>query len=75
MRHLPLDQLDAARNRGEVGQVIGNMRTLGTARQQQAGEPYWIDDIVGTGLPGQELIVICANHHADWDVGSKVAYG
>src|SRR5690606_20703723 len=55
--HWSLDQLHAAIDGSEIGQVIGDVRALRAAGEEQAGEAHRIDHVVGTRLPRQQLVV------------------
>ena len=74
-QHRPLDQLDLAVDRGEVGEVVGDVRALRAAGEQQAGEAHRVDHIVGAGLLREQLVVGGADHHADRHLGREVLDG
>ena len=73
--HLAFDQMDAARNAGEVGEIFADMFALGAAGQQQAGEAHGVDDDVRPSLPRERFVVVCADHNADRHVGCQRAHG
>ena len=70
-----LDELHPPFARREVGEIVGDMLAAVRGRQQQAGEVQRIDDHVGAGALGGDLIVLGIDGDADPEVRRMMARG